>query len=135
MNYLGKYYQRNVYTILFDEYYNLFQKGQIDPGVYYVITNDDNKMILSGEIVGRVVGNEVFEHSTNIRYEKVFERMQKDKHKSYSAFINEVKDKEVKQEEAKEEDRGIEVQEIIFANYSGVVDKFFEELKNVKYDV
>ena len=135
MNYLGKYYWRNVYTILFDEYYNLFQKGQIDPGVYYVITNDDNKMILSGEIVGRVVGNEVFEHSTNIRYEKVFERMQKDKCKSYSAFINEVKDKEVKQEETKEENRGIEVQEIVFTDYSGVVDKFFEELKNVKYDV
>lgn len=132
MNYLGKYCGDNVYTILFGEYYDLYQRGKIDPRVYYIITDDNNKMILNGEVVGRALGNQVVTHSTRERYSKVFEKLQKDiyklqqdMYKSCNAFSNEVKDK----------DRGIEVKEIIFTDYSMVVDKFFEDLKNVKYDV
>lgn len=133
MNYLGKYNGTNVYAIMFDEYYNLYQRGQIDPGVYYTIIDDGCKMIQSGEVVGRVEGADVIPRRTTERYQKVFEKLQQDIYKNYKTIGgNEVK-KEDKVVEKRVED--VEVKEIIFTDYSMVVDKFFEDLKNVKYDV
>ena len=136
MNYLGKYNGTNVYAMQFDEYYNLYQRGQIDPGTYYVIIDDGYKMIQSGEVVGRVEGTDVIPRRTTERYQKVFEKLQQDIYKNYKTIGgNEVKKEDKVVEKKDKEIEKVEVKEIIFTDYSGVVDKFFEDLKNIKYDV
>lgn len=117
MKHLGTYKGITCYECTCKEYINEYKNGRDNGNVIFII---DGEMVRNNVIIGYYDGKTVEDSYDGIVY-----------YKNKTKETKEIKEtKEVKKQEVfenvKVEDM---VKEINFSDYSGVVDKFFEELK------
>lgn len=112
MEKIGKYNGCMCYKCDIDEYDRLFYNGGMDDKSIYII---DGTMVKKSIIIGYYDGKRV-----------------EDDYEGREYFGSKKVKVEVPQEEPKtatSSTTGLEVKEINYSDYTGVVDKFFEELK------